>query len=204
MSEAHEQEGVTRFVLEHTEAQPLEAPAVDEVCAARDACVTLGVVGREDDRYDGYGFGNVSVRHADAFVITGTQTGGVARLRPEHVALVTEAHPEENRVRSEGPVAPSSESMTHAVVYAERPDVQAIIHGHHPGIWQRRAELGLPCTDAAVTYGTPEMAEAVAALVREGADAFAMDGHVDGFVTVGADVPSAMTALVELLDRLPR
>ena len=38
----------------------------------------------------------------------------------------------------------------------------------------------------------------------EGADAFAMDGHVDGFVTVGADVPSAMTALVELLDRLPR
>lgn len=199
----NEREGVTRFVLLHQDASAPRGPHIDALCRVRDACVALRVVGQDDARYEGIGFGNVSVRDGDAFAITGTQTGKEPTLTPSHVSRVLRAAPEANRVWSEGPRPPSSESMTHAVIYREHSALGAVIHGHHPGVWRARHALQLPCTPANIPYGTPAMADAVAGLAA-GAQAFAMDGHIDGFVVVGRDLDDALLALRALLDRSMR
>ncbi|MEM7802483.1 MAG: hypothetical protein AAF633_25035, partial [Chloroflexota bacterium] len=51
------------------------------------------------------------------FLISGTQTGHVEKLDFSQYALVTDCYPKENRVVARGACKPSSESMTHGVVY---------------------------------------------------------------------------------------
>lgn len=196
-------EGVTRFVAHHESAAATRTAEVAALCAVRARLVALGVVGADPARYEGVGFGNASVRDAgEAFHITGTQTGALPALTAEHIATVTRSRPETNEVWSRGPIRPSSESMTHAVVYATRPFVRAVLHGHDPGLWRSRT---LPETPAAVAYGTPEMAAAVRQLLQQRPDctAFAMAGHEDGVVVLGESLDDAV-AHFEAISRAAR
>ena len=195
--EGPEREGVTKFVVHHTAAPAQPLPALDAFIDGRARLVAAGFIGADPSRYGGIGFGNLSVRApGGAFWITGTQTGGAAAFGAEHLCLVERADPMQNAVWSRGPVAPSSEAMTHAVVYAARPEVGAVIHGHDPAMW---AGAAVPATAADVRYGTPEMAAAVRTLLHDDAiDAFTMAGHEDGFVVFGATLEAAMERVLRL------
>ena len=46
-------------------------------------------------------------------LITGTQTGGIARIKASHLCLVERYDYERNCVESRGTIEPSSETMTH-------------------------------------------------------------------------------------------
>lgn len=191
-------EGVTRFQAHHKKMPPARTPLAYALCDARQRLVAMGVVGADATRYDGVGFGNVSARVADdAFLISGTQTGALKTLCPEHLSLVERSRSHTNEVWSSGPLRPSSESMTHAVVYEARPGVHAVLHGHDPALWRYGR---LPETPADVEYGTPEMANAVRALLQEQPDctAFAMAGHEDGVVIVDATLDAALATFVLL------
>lgn len=204
----HEQEGVIKFQLDYRPTPPYANVEAFELCAWREVLVRLGMVGQDATRYGGLGFGNISCRathhdDANAFLISGTQTGGVAALGPEHVATVLACYPQQNRVVAEGPIRPSSEAMTHGVLYALSPDINWVLHGHDPTIWRAAERLGLPRTRRDVPYGSPQMADEVARLFRESAVAqthlFTMDGHEDGVVAFGATAQEAMGVLVENL-----
>jgi ribulose-5-phosphate 4-epimerase/fuculose-1-phosphate aldolase len=169
------------------------------------------LIGQDPARYGGFGYGNLSVRLApfDAppalrrFVISGSQTGDLPELGPEHYTVVIECYPVENRLVAHGPIRPSSESLTHGAVYALDPAIRAVLHAHSLEIWQAAAALGIPITDPLVPYGTPEMAAEVARLYATTDMAqrriFSMGGHEDGIVTFGETAEVAGEVLLAAL-----
>lgn len=168
-------------------------------------CRELELIGRDPARYDGFAYGNISLRAVRGFVISATQTGGRPALDPEHLAWVEAFDAQANRLRASGPRPPSSEAMTHGQVYRERRAVGAVIHVHSAAIWQRAQALGLPVTSAAAGYGTPAMAAEVHRLLAmPGAGAaglFVMGGHVDGVVAYATDMDAAGECLLATLRR---
>lgn len=201
-----EQEGVIKYQLDHTQ-QPISQPfPFTEINAWRTIAVRLDLIGQSPERYDNIGFGNISLRidpHSAQFIISGTQTGHIEQLDPEHYCLVVKAEPHQNRLESCGLFKPSSESLTHASVYAQDNTIQAIIHAHSPEIWKHTVTLGLPHTTADIPYGTVEMAAAVEQLFQSGELAqtslFTMLGHEDGVVAFGRNMEEAAWELINCL-----
>lgn len=208
-----QQEGVIKFNLEFREAPPLPAAELREINAWRRILFLLRLTGQDPSRYDGLGYGNISQRlepydappEQRRFVISGTQTGGLAELGPEHYTAVLESHPEENRLVAEGPLRPSSESLTHATLYTLDASLRCVMHAHSPEIWRHAVALGLPCTDPAAAYGTMEMAAETRRLMRDATvragGIFIMGGHEDGVVSFGRTAEEAGTVLLHLLAR---
>lgn len=206
-------DGVIKFHLEHQDAPPCDWQELAGLDAWRQVLYRLGLVGLDPQRYGGVGFGNLSRRYGTfrgdpgqrRFLITGTQTGALKRLGPDHYTLVRECHPQQNRIVSAGPVKPSSEALTHGALYAADNQVRAVFHVHSPEIWQAALTLGLPVTDHRVPYGTPEMAAEMARLyqnpeVRDGG-VIVMGGHEDGVVAFGPALDVAGQILVRTLAR---
>jgi ribulose-5-phosphate 4-epimerase/fuculose-1-phosphate aldolase len=144
----------------------------------------------------GVGFGNISIRdgNSERFIISGTQTGHIARTNQNHYAVVTACDIDTNHVSCEGPVQASSEALTHAAIYALDPAIRAIVHVHDKKLWHRLM-YRVPTTAHDVYYGTPEMAREFTRLYRE--TGFAeeriaeMGGHEDGIVSFGGDIEEA-------------
>jgi hypothetical protein len=209
-------EGVIQFETEH-ERRDLEPRRYGELACAlvawREIMALTGLVGQDPSRYEGAGYGNVSARVGPRnaaigrrpFLVTGSQTSGKRRIGLDEFAVVEGYDCVSNRVRSHGPVLPSSESMTHAAAYDASPLVQCVLHGHSPVLWRRRRALRLPETDPDVPNGTPAMAREVGRLYRETVlperRILAMGGHEDGILVLGRDPEDAGTVLLRWLAR---
>jgi len=209
----NQQEGVIKFALEFREAPPLPDAALREINAWRKVLYLLRLTGQDPARYGGLGYGNISQRlepydappERRRFVVSGTQTGGLAELDVGHYTTVVESYPKANRLVAEGPIRPSSESLTHGALYALDVSLRFIMHAHSPEIWRHAAALGIPRTDPAAAYGTPEMAAETRRLLRDEAvragGIFAMGGHEDGLVAFGRTAEAAGTVLLRALAR---
>lgn len=207
-----EQEGVIKYRLDHQWAAPPAAALIGSLNAWRELLRALGLIGQDPARYGGLDFGNLSRRlesppgvGAPAFLISGTQTGHLARLRPNHYARVRECDTKHNYILADGPIHPSSESLTHGAIYAAAPELAYVFHTHCPAIWRHAQVLGIELTAADVPYGTPEMAAEVRRLfaatdVRQ-SGAFAMGGHEDGVISFGDSAEAAGCTMVSLLAR---
>lgn len=195
-----ESEGVIKFSLQHEFAMLAEFD-VSDLNVWRTRLAGLGLIGVDKNRYGGLGFGNLSVRSAAGFVITGSQTGLKNTLVLADYAEVFASDPELNLVCSRGETQPSSESMTHAILYAANPDVDAVFHVHSPRLW---AQLDLPSTDSAIAYGTPEMGKAVQELneIQRNAGLFRMGGHKDGIVSFGLTAQIAGNLILQALNKI--
>ena len=211
MASTEANDGIIKFVLRFSPGAALSEDEIADVNRYRAMMHELELIGQDQYRYDGWGFGNISVRippfdapvHHRRFAITGTQTGGLTTLGPEHYAIITECDPAQNRIVATGPVKPSSESLTHGVVYDLDAGVRCVIHVHSPELWRGAGRLGLPTTDADVPYGSPEMAAEVVRLYAE-TDlpercVFSMGGHEDGIIAFGPTTESAAEVLLAVL-----
>lgn len=197
-----EQEGVIKFELDHSD-EPLPAELAERLgplLGWRRVMFDLGMVGHDEIRYGGLGYGNVSVR-ADAhgsFLVSGSQTSGIKEPKPRDFAWVESFDSEAARIVSRGQVRPSSESMTHAILYKMSPNVRCVLHAHDRMIWDVAFDLGLAITPAEIEYGTTEMVSAVQAIARRLGDVgvFSMAGHRDGIVAYGRNEDEAGKRLV--------
>lgn len=193
------EKGYVQFHCRWERAAPPGGPAVEALRGWRDRLYRAGLVGVYPD---GIGFGNLSCRPGEggAFLVSGTGTGGLAALGPEHFTEVTAYDFARNRLSCRGPVRASSESLSHAAVYRGCPGARAVVHVHHRALWE--ALLGrLPTTDPRAEAGTPEMAWAIEALFREGAlggeGLFVMGGHPEGLMAFGATLDAAGARVME-------
>jgi L-fuculose-phosphate aldolase len=140
--------------------------------------------------------GNVSVRSADLVAVSPSGLP-YAELTPELVGV--------HRLDGtavEAALAPTSELPLHLAIYADRPEVGAIVHTHSPAatalstlvdeipsVHYYVAMFGGPVAVAPyATYGTDELARNVVDALR-GRTGCLMGNH--GAVTVGADLASA-------------
>ena len=208
-----EEEGVIKFDLHFTESAPLTVASLEELIHWRGLLWAQGLIGQDPQRYGGYGFGNVSQRvpgvlqpdNDMTFIISGSQTGHLQVLTGEHFAIVSSCDAYSNRVEAQGPIRPSSESLTHGMVYRQSENINVVLHVHSPDIWLAADALHLPVTNAAVEYGTPAMAQEVDRLFRETNVAqqkiFSMGGHEDGIVAFGYSASEAGAILIHALSQ---
>ncbi len=200
-------EGVIKFQLDFQKGPSPSAVQLHELNAWRTIFKKLGLVGQDPERYDGYGFGNLSRRLSDqdgtAFLISGTQTGHLQKLLPEHYATVHQCNPAANQLESSGQIQPSSEALSHGILYQSNPEILWVMHLHSPEIFNRCGQLNLPCTDPAADYGTPEMAaeiQRVASVHNQSTPVLlVMTGHQDGILAYGSTVAETGNLVVETL-----
>ena len=186
-------------------ADALDAERFAQMAAWRTILRQLDLIGRDPARYDGFAYGNLSVRDgADTrrFYVTASQSGGDAGLDRSHLVRVDRWNAGRFEVGATGVAPPSSESITHGMVYAADPSIAWVMHVHSPAIWRNAQQLGLPVTSPNVPYGSILMANAVSALLRQQRNrpiAFATLGHEDGVFVSGASADEAGTLLVSTL-----
>ncbi len=200
--DAHEQEGVVKYTVQHTRAPIRFPPEAQELFAWRRRLRELELIGEDAQ---GLGYGNLSIRlyTTPGFLITGSQSSGRREVDQRHFARVTVVDLDHNRLRSTGETPPSSEALTHAALYQVHGSVRAVVHVHSAVIWTAWRDR-LPTTRADVTYGTPEMAYEMIRLHKRTAagtlGVFVMGGHQDGIIAFG---PSPGAAAGEILKLLP-
>lgn len=198
-------EGVIKYRLDFTPAPPPRTPQLETLIAARQTLFRLGLIGVDPDRYGGLAYGNVSLRNALGFIISASQTSDLAEVDARHFTQVTDWDVAQNRICARGPRPPSSESLTHAMLYTLDENVGAVLHVHWPEVWRQARALGMACTPQGVDYGSRDMALAVAGLFRTGRlgsrGVLAMLGHEDGLVAYGETVQEALQQLLALDER---
>ncbi|MCI0650563.1 MAG: class II aldolase/adducin family protein [Planctomycetes bacterium] len=153
--------------------------------------------------------GNLSARSGTGTILISPSGSSLGELAPEDFVEIDArgALAGASRGRSSSERSPSSEYRMHLAVYAERPDVQAVLHAHPPyavgfSIAGRAiADNVLPevivglGTIPAIPYTTPttaETAEAVGRAIRR-RDAVILEHH--GTVTVGTTIQVAYQRL---------
>ncbi len=202
-------EGTIRFAygLEPAAGPVTDPDQLDALRGWRAVLRRLALLGQDPGRYDGLGFGNLSARDPQLprqFVITASQTSGNPELKDSDLVRILQSNPGRFWVDAVGHQPPSSETLTHAMVYHADPTIGWVLHVHSPEIWRRAEELELPATAEDVGYGTPAMVTAVAELLathRQRPLVFVTRGHEDGVFACGASAEAAAAALVAILAR---
>lgn len=198
--------GERGYVLFHSRREPGPPPAgalVQPLLEWRAWLYRVGLIGVYPD---GIGFGNLSFRvpGTNHFVISGTGTGAFHTLTAEQLTLVTSYDFEGNSLTCRGPVDASSESLSHAAVYAADPEAGAVVHVHHAGLWSSLLDRA-PTTERSSLAGTPEMARAVESLVASGGTGLiVMGGHPEGLIAYGRDVQEAGQRILGAMHLEPR
>lgn len=191
------EEGVIKFQCNWIEAAAVDDAVIEKLNLWRDRLHAAGLVGMTED---GIGYGNISRRLDEtSFIISGSGTGALSKLSAAHYATVTGYHLEQNQVTAKGPLKPSSESLTHAAIYSQVIQVQAVFHVHHHALWNQLLQTA-PSTAPDVAYGTPQMAKEVMRLITESSvKLFAMAGHEDGIIAFGETEEEAGKLLMDAL-----
>lgn len=205
-------EGYIKFQAHWQQAPPLPEKSLQDIIICRDLLHQIGLIGVYPN---GIGYGNISQRwqagggspweseaREGQFIISGSATGHLVTLTPEHFTLVTEVNIDLNKVWCEGPIIASSETMSHAVIYQHCPEVNAVIHVHHAQLWQQLLHQ-IPTTDADATYGSPEMAYSIIQLLHKTDllhhKIFVMEGHPEGIFAFGESLMDVITRLKDLV-----
>ena len=192
-------DGVIKYSIEHTTK---DAPAFNDyeaLEALRSRLFTLGLIGVQD----GIGYGNISVRIKDknSFFITATQTGDLASLTSEYYTHISSYDFSKFQVTSQGKHQPSSEALSHAMIYQINPEINSVIHIHSKALWKFMKKNNTLLTTA--EYGTEQMVEEIASLYKAknpfDESIFVMRGHEDGVITFGKSVKEAELTLYKMI-----
>lgn len=206
-----EQEGVIKYSLAfQAETLSIEPSLLTQLNTCRSQLKQRHLIGQDTHRYEGYGYGNISIRpsgNSSEFLISGTQTGMQEVLSVSDIACVTEIDIKQNSLCAKGGIEPSSESMTHGVLYQLDSNINAVVHVHSPEIWSCSDALNLAYTAQNIPYGTPEMAAAVMNLARTLLSTqglpfiFVMNGHEDGVVVAGESMQQCTFMILDILEK---
>ncbi len=170
----------------------------------RDRLYEKNLIGAVDNYI---GFGNISLRidNTNQFIISGSATGLHKNLNKLSYAKVTDFDIENNFVRCVGGTKASSESLSHASIYANNSSVRGIVHTHHKKLWEALFHKK-PTTSEKAMFGTAELAREIEKLVKNHGTIdekiIVLGGHEDGLLTFGSTLEEAVNVLFFESDRL--
>lgn len=195
-------EGYIKYNAERRDGEVAYTDDVRNLSMIRTTLFTMGLIGVYPN---GIGYGNLSIRtEGDSFVITGSATGGDMILKPEQFCLVESFDLEKNSVQSVGKIDASSESMSHGAVYKALPEVKTVVHIHSRKVFDYMLAGTYLRTDKSIPFGTPELAEAIADLVKaqpEPKGIFATAGHDEGIIAYGRNLDEVYDLIEEVYKR---
>ncbi len=192
-------EGVVKYAIEHSQSHCVKFSDYAATEQVRAHLTALGLIGEKK----GIGYGNLSVRDtaSSGFFITATQTGALPSLQEAHYSYVHHYDFTTFTVYSKGVYRPSSEALSHAMIYTIDPEISAVIHVHSLPLWHYMQTQHYLATTA--PYGTKKMVTEIAALYNNrnpfAHNAFVMKGHREGIMTFGRDLSEAQLRLYAIL-----
>jgi len=192
-------DGVIKYGIEHQTTDTPPFSAYEQLEALRARLFTLGLIGEKD----GIGYGNISMRNdkSKSFFITATQTGRKLTLSREYYTYISDYNFNTFKVISQGLHKPSSEALSHAMIYAIDERIGTVIHIHSLALWKFMKAKNYLATTA--EYGTAKMADEIAGLYSDLDpiinNAFVMKGHEEGVITFGRSAKEAELALYSVM-----
>ncbi len=192
-------DGIIKYSIEHQKQETPLFSGYEQLEALRTRLFTLGLIGEKD----GIGYGNLSMRHEDSksFFITATQTGREQTLSCEYYPYISDYDFSTFKVISQGTHKPSSEALSHAMIYAIDDRITTVIHIHSLALWKFMKDKNNLATTA--EYGTAEMVEEIAGLYTNldpiVNNAFVMKGHEEGIITFGRSSEEAELTLYSIM-----
>lgn len=192
-------DGYIKFTSNLTIDDPPDSIFTEKLNSWRNKLHELKLIGEYDN---GIGYGNVSRRfRQDTFIISGSATGGKPVLTNNEYVLVKSFNIGENSLDSVGQINPSSESLTHGMIYRTLPDVRCVLHVHSAILWLKYKNI-LPTTAEHITYGTQEMALEVKRLILSHSalkpQIIIMGGHEEGILVYGKNLEQVGQRLLTL------
>jgi len=192
-------DGVIKYSIEHQRQDTPLFYGYKQLEALRTRLFTLGLIGEKD----GIGYGNLSMRYEDSksFFITATQTGRKLSLSREYYTHISDYDFSIFKVISQGSHKPSSEALSHAMIYAIDDRITTVIHIHSLALWEFMKAKNYLATTA--EYGTAKMVEEITGLYTNldpmKNNAFVMKGHEEGIITFGRSVEEAELVLYTIM-----
>ncbi len=192
-------DGIIKYSIEHQTTSTPPFSGYVQLEALRTRLFTLGLIGEKD----GIGYGNLSMRHegSKSFFITATQTGRRQMLSREYYTYISDYDFSTFKVISQGTHKPSSEALSHAMIYAIDERITTVIHIHSLALWKFMKTKDYFFTTA--EYGTAEMVEEIVGLYDNFDpmmhNAFVMKGHEEGIITFGRSMEEAELALYTIM-----
>lgn len=194
-------EGYIKFKCNWIKEKSIKKTDIVELNFWRKKFFKLGLIGMYSN---GIGYGNISIRYKNRFIISGTATGGLKELDEQNYSLVTDYNFKNNSLNCSGEVKASSESLSHAAVYETYAEIGAVIHIHNLELWQKLL-YKVPTTNKNITYGTPEMAAEIKRLFTEtdikNKKILCMAGHEEGIISFGKSIEEAAEVLLQFFDK---
>ena len=141
--------------------------------------------------YEGGSYGNLSFRvaeHKDKFIITASKNSLENFASDDSFVTVSCVDLKNGIVRAFGNKEPSSEAMLHYAIYKQRPDLNAIFHGHCKQISSNIKRLGITETKKEESYGTLKLVNRVLDVLGE-EPFLEMKNH--GFISLGKTIQEA-------------
>ncbi|MBN2663611.1 MAG: class II aldolase/adducin family protein [Bacteroidales bacterium] len=194
-------EGYIKFKCNWIKEKSVKKSDIVELNFWRSKFFNLGLIGMYSN---GVGFGNISIKHKDTFIISGSATGGLKELDEQNYSLVTGYDFKNNTLNCSGEVKASSESLSHAAVYEINAKIRAVIHIHNLELWQELL-YKIPTTSKSIAYGTPEMAADIKRLFKEtnvnNQKILCMAGHEEGILSFGKTLKEAAEVLLQFYNK---
>ncbi len=151
------------------------------------------------------GFGNLSKRllvGEEPFVITGTQTGHYPNLNGMQYCKVTKCNMTKLIIEAVGPIAPSSESLTHHAVYSKNPKINFVFHIHHIQLWNYMLKNKFPNTPEDIDHRSQAMIEAAKKCTQENeVGIFAISSSEGSVIAYGKNAEDAGKLILETLKK---
>ncbi len=198
-------EGVIKFgISKWNKTGSLGKGSFSGIERIRKKLYSLKLIGFDENAKLGYG--NISSRSkGNTFVITGTQTGNMARLDGSHYCTITNVDFNNNSVECEGPVLPSSESVTHAACYYSNEKIKAVVHIHHAGLWEKLIRNDCPATPADAEYGSVKLSGSIMDIAgsekKISARTIVLKGHRDGIICFGKNLNIVAKTIIGLYNK---
>lgn len=193
-------EGVIKFKYTLKLSKPLETDEYIDLEKWRVILFKMGLIGEYP--VEKVGYGNLSKKinsESQEFVITGTQTGKLPNLTGSHYTHIFKCNLKNMTVDAKGPIAPSSETLTHHAIYSACEQINSIFHIHDPMLWAYMIKEDMESTSEKVSYGTEEMGmEASRCIGDKKSGVFVMKGHQDGVIAYGSNSEEAGKIILEI------
>lgn len=181
-------DGYIKFECHLKKTKPVKKESIKELNRYRNKLYKEKLIGAYPNKI---GYGNISQKENDHFIITGSTTGNIKKLNNTHYSKVTKYNILQNKLFCTGSIKASSESMTHAAVYECDPTIKAVIHIHNLKMWEKYKNK-LPTTPEYATYGTPEIAKEIQILYSKRnfkkTQIGVLGGHKEGLIAFGKNL----------------
>ena len=137
--------------------------------------------------------GNLSFRISNGFIIT-TSNSDLGNISDNNFTEVIDVDFKNKIIKVAGKKIPSSESMLHYVIYKNRPDINAIFHGHS----QELLNSNIISTEQEKSYGTKGLVEEVLKVLDDN-KVIIIKNH--GFLSLGNTMNQAGNNIIKMIDQ---